>query len=87
MSAKLQTPLTLEVFEEAILPRLEEMMDERLEAKLKPFRDDVLGFKVEVMGEIKDLREEVTVALHQYKRTNKRVDGLEVRVDKLEGRV
>jgi hypothetical protein len=56
----------------AILPRIEEILDE----KLQKYRVEVLGFKEEVLSEIKDLRDEVTVVNHQYRRTNDRVDEL-----------
>jgi len=67
---KRDTPLIFEMFEEALLPRIEEILEE----KIQKYRVEVIGFKEEVMGEIKNLREEVTVTLHQYERTNKRVD-------------
>jgi len=68
-----KTPLTFEMFEEALLPRIEEILDEKIEK----YRVEVLGFKEEVLGEIKNLRDEVLVVNHQYDRTNKRVDKLE----------
>lgn len=67
---KTSTPITMEMFEEALLPRIEEILEE----KIQKYRVEVIGFKEEVLGEIKDLREEVTVTVHQYERTNKRVD-------------
>lgn len=67
---KIYTPITMEMFEEALLPRIEEILEE----KIQKYRIEVLEFKEEVMGEIKKLREEVTVVIHQYERTNKRVD-------------
>ena len=71
--SKTKTPLTFEMFEEALLPRIEEILDEKIEK----YRVEVLGFKEEVLGEIKNLRDEVLVVNHQYDRTNKRVDKLE----------
>lgn len=75
------TPLTMEMFEEALLPRIEEIFVEKMEEHkvevdrtIKGYRNEVVDFKVEVLGEIKNLREEVTVVNHQYERTNKRVD-------------
>ena len=72
------------MFEEALLPRIDELFDEKVEKINKQvkkyrrevcgYRVDVLGFKEEVLGEIRDLRDEVAVTLHQYTRTNKRVD-------------
>lgn len=73
------TPLTLEMFEEALLPRIEEILEE----KLGKYRIEVLGFKEEVLGEIQKLREDVTVTLHQYKRTDKRLGKLEDKVKSL----
>lgn len=67
------TPLTFEMFEEAILPRIEEILSE----KIKNYRIEVLGFKEEVLGEIRDLRDEVTVASRLYERVDKRVDRIE----------
>jgi len=58
------------MFDEAILPRFEEILDE----KLHQYQIEVLGFKEEVLGEIKNLRDEIAVALHQYERTNTKVD-------------
>jgi len=63
-------PVTMEMFDEAILPRIEEIF----ENKLKKYSNDVVGFKDEVMGEIKALRDEVLVTSHHYEKTNKRVD-------------
>lgn len=77
---KPNTPLTFEMFEEALLPRIEEIMDEKIEkyrVEVLGFKEEVLGFKVEVLGEIKKLREEVSVVNHQYQRTNQRVDKIE----------
>jgi len=71
------TPLTLEMFEEALLPRIEEIVDEKvgkLSSEVKNYRGEIIEFKEAVIGEVKDLRDEVAVALHQYDRTNKRVD-------------
>ena len=77
MTPKKQTPLTMEMFQKQLLPRIEEIMGEKIEKVTTNFRSEVLGFKVEVLGEIKGLREEVTTALGQYKRTNRRVDRIE----------
>lgn len=79
--AKNSTAITMELFNEAILPRFEEVVeeklnihDERMETKLKEYKVEVLGFKEEVMGEIKKLRDEVVITGHHYRNTNKRVD-------------
>ncbi|TSC89328.1 MAG: hypothetical protein G01um10145_485 [Microgenomates group bacterium Gr01-1014_5] len=55
------TPLTLEMFVESLLPRTEEMFEE----KFSKYRDEVLGFKQEVLGEIEKLREESSVSAYQ----------------------
>ena len=62
--------ITMEMFEEALLPRIEEIFED----KIKKYQVEVIGFKDEVLGEIKGLRDEVKVTLNQYKRTNKKVD-------------
>lgn len=64
MPRTIGTPLTLEMFVEAILPRLGEMFDE----KFSKYREEVLGFKQEVLGEIEKLRQESAVSTHQYKK-------------------
>ena len=64
------TPVTMEMFDEAILPRIDEIFEE----KLKKYSLEVLGFKEEVMSEIQKLRDEVTVTNHHYEKTNERVD-------------
>ena len=61
------------MFEEVLLPRIEEGLDEKIEK----YRVEVLGFKEEVLGEIKNLRDEVSVVNHQYDRTNKRMNKIE----------
>ncbi|MBI2590499.1 MAG: hypothetical protein HYW33_01275 [Candidatus Blackburnbacteria bacterium] len=95
MAKSKATPLTLDALEKSLLPRMEEVIDERMavystrleerieekigqmEDKLKIYRNEVLEFKDEVIGEVKGLREEVAVALHQYERTTKRVEDIE----------
>lgn len=67
------TPLTLEIFEEALLPRIEEILEE----KTQKYRVEVIGFKEEVMSEVQGLRNEVTATLHQYRRTTDRVEKIE----------
>lgn len=69
MAKKKTTAITMEMFDEAILPRIEEIFEE----KLKKYRIEVLEFKEEVLGEIKNLRDEVVVTLHQYERTDQRI--------------
>jgi hypothetical protein len=67
------TPLTMEMFEEAIFPRIEQLFDEKVHQMETKF----LESEERVMGEIHGLREEVSITLHQYKRTNKRVDEID----------
>ena len=69
--------LRFEMFEEALLPRIEEI----LEKKLSKYRVEVIGFKKEVIGEIKDLRDEVVAVNGQYERTNIKVDRLQEKID------
>lgn len=77
MSKKKSTPITMEMFEEAILPRIEEVFDRKIEK----YREEVIDFKVEVVGEIKDLREENQIILKQYERTNDKVDKIAKQID------
>lgn len=74
----------MDMFEQEILPRFEEILDEKLnryrredDKKLQAYRNEVVDFKVEVLGEIKNLREEVVVTGHQYDRTSRRVDKID----------
>lgn len=48
-----------------------------MDEKIKGYRDEVVGFKVEVLGEIQKLRDEVVMVNHQYERTNARVDKID----------
>lgn len=52
-------------------------IDERFEDKLKVYRNEVVGFKDEVVGELQKLRDEVSVTGHHYEKTNKRVDKID----------
>jgi len=71
--AKKQTLITMEMFDEAILPRIEEIFDD----KLKKYEIKVVEFKEEVLGEIQKLRDEVLVTSHHYEKTNERVDKID----------
>ena len=77
MASGRKTTLTLDMFEEALLPRIKEILEE----KLAKYRVEVIGFKEEVLGEIKDLRDEVKVTLGQYERTNDKVDRIAKHLD------
>lgn len=68
--ANKSAPVTMDMFNEAILPRIDEMFEE----SLKKYTNEVAGFKDEIVGELQKLREEVTVTSHHYEKTNKRVD-------------
>jgi hypothetical protein len=72
MTRRKNQTITMEMFEDALLPRIEEVFEE----KLKKYQIEVVGFKEEVLGEIKGLRDEVKVTLNQYKRTNNKVDNI-----------
>ena len=67
----------MEMFEEALLPRIEEIFED----KLKKYQVEVVGFKEEVLVEIKGLRDEVKVTLNQYKRTNENVEKISKHLD------
>lgn len=66
----------MEMFQDQLLPRIKEIFEE----KIKKYRTEVVEFKVEILGEIQDLREEVTATLHQYERASKRFDRVEKHV-------
>lgn len=68
--AKKQTPVTMEMFDEEILPRVGEIFD----GKLKKYEVKIIEFKEEVLGEIQKLRDEVLITSHHYEKTNERVD-------------
>src|SRR5260221_6662787 len=53
---------------------------ENLENNVSEYRADVVGMKAEVLLEVQKLRDEVTTATHQYKRTNKRIDLIDERL-------
>jgi len=80
---KKQTPLTLELFEEVLMPRIDEKFD-NLEQKLGdkinhlPTKEQYYKREDKTMSELKKLREEVTVVNHQYRRTNARVDTIDL---------
>ena len=69
----ISTVLTFEMFNEAILPRIEEIMED----KLHKYQIEVVDFKQEVLDEIKKLRDEVLVVNHQYRRTTDRIEDIE----------
>lgn len=87
MTQKSHTFLTLEIFDEKIMPRLEKIMEEyrkevqSYKVEVQEYKNDVVGYREETSGEIQKLRNEVIVALHQYKRTNRRVDLIDKHLD------
>ena len=87
MTKKKNVNVTMGMFNEAILPRFDEVIEERLnihdekmENKLREYRHEVVGFKEGVMGEIQKLRDEVLITGHHYEKTNKRVDLIDKKV-------
>ena len=112
---KKQTPLTVELFFQEIMPRIEEVLDEKINEyrkdvneyrkdvvkyrgevrrlrqeiktfpeqvntyreEIKMYREELVQFKIEVMGEIKALREEIEIALHHYERMDARLARVE----------
>lgn len=72
---KKQTPLTLEAFEEVIMPQIDEKFED-FEIKINhlPTKEEFFSRMDKVMGELQKLRDEVIIVNHQYERTNKRVD-------------
>ena len=82
MAKKKQTLLTYEAFEEHLLPRIQKSFGERfdeLDEKIShlPTKEEYYAREDKTMGELKKLREEVTLVNSQYKRTNKRVDKID----------
>lgn len=66
--------ITMEMFDQAILPRIDELFEEKLQKYQSETINEVASFKSEVVGEVQKLREEVIVTNHHYIKTNKRVD-------------
>lgn len=57
-----------------------EKMDHKighLEEKVDNYRQEVVGFKADVMGEVQTMRDELTIALHQYERSDNRLTRVE----------
>lgn len=72
---KKQTVLTLEAFQEVVMPQINGMFKD-LKKKINhlPTKEEYYKREDKTMNELRKLREEVEVVNHQYKRTNKRVD-------------
>lgn len=66
--------ITMEMFDQAILPRIDELFEEKLQKYQNETINEVASFKSEVCGELQKLREEVSTTNHLYKKTNERVD-------------
>ena len=65
-----------EIKSELIVEIKTEVKDE-LSSELREYHNDVISFKEEVMSEIKDFREEISVSNHQKERNEKRLDRIE----------
>ena len=73
--SKKYTPLTLEVFEEILMPQIDKKFESlRMEFKHLPTREQYYNREDKTMGELKKLREEVALVGSHYKKTNKRID-------------
>ena len=82
--AKTQTPLTLELFQEILMPQIKLLISETIEKELEekfneklsylPTKEEFFTQEDKVMKELKSLREEVAITGDLYKKTNKRVD-------------
>lgn len=88
MPKKKETPLTVEYFHEEIIPTFELMLKnqkkeikEEISEEIQGLKNDVISLKEEVMGEIKDFREEMTVGMHQNERNTRRLDRVEKVLD------
>ncbi len=98
---KKQTTLTLEVFENVLLPKIGTLVDKKInegfdrfekhfdrkidetkeelrsEIKHLPTTEQYYAREDKTMTELKNLRDEVIVTNHLYKKTNKRVDKID----------
>lgn len=73
--AKKQTALTLEVFEEVLMPQINKKIEDlKVDISYLPTKEEYYKREDKTMNELKKLREEVALTNSQYKRTNKRVD-------------
>lgn len=70
-----QTPLTLEIFEEIVMPQIRNLInDVRIEFSHLPTKEEYYKREDKTMSELKKLREEIGVTNNLYKKTNQRVD-------------
>ena len=86
-----QTPITFESFNGFVMPQIRKMFQEEfqkidkkfearfetIETKLEDYREEIIGFKVEMAGEAKSTREELAITLNQYRRINVRLTRVE----------
>ena len=77
--SKMQTPLTLELFEQVLMPRIDDKfgdLKKELVTKIDhlPTKQQYYKREDKTMGELKKLREEVALVGSHYKKTNKRID-------------
>lgn len=72
---KKQTLLTLEVFEEVLMPQIRNLINElRDEFSHLPTKEEYYTREDKTMSELKKIREEQEVINNLYQKTNKRVD-------------
>lgn len=72
---KKQTALTVEAFQEIIMPQIDKKIDNlRTDISYLPTKEEYYAREDKTMNELKKLREEVSLVGSHYKSTNKRVD-------------
>ena len=69
--------------EQALLAAIGSMMEEKLEAGLKPIKEDIAGLKEDVSG----LKEEITGIKVRLDKIEDRLDKVEERTGRIEGRL
>lgn len=75
---KKQTPLTLEVFEEVLMPQIRLLVSNLKEdIQHLPTKEEYFAREDKTMGELKKLRDEVAMTTDLYEKTNKRVDKID----------
>jgi hypothetical protein len=78
------TPLTIEFFTEEMLPRIEEVLDQKFTVfeektanELKDINTKILESEEHLIGRLQGIENQLTIATHQYQRTNRRVDKID----------
>lgn len=72
---KNQTPLTLELFQEVLMPQIDNKIKSlKLDISYLPTKEEYFAREDKTMGELKKLRDEVALTGHHYEKTNKRID-------------